>query len=304
MKFENKIEELLGSGKISEDQAKALRQSLDSGSGIREGKDFHKPFGILPLSLIVMAIGAAALFAFNSGGQQKPEIIQNVSQTLNQPGGVGEMNKSITVGLSILIILLPAIIWFAASYNGLVNREENVLTAWAQVESNYQRRGDLIPALVQTINAFVEHEGSTLRDITKLRQNADALRAEGAKANDLTKGAAGKLDDENYMKSISEAQKTVSDNMKNLMIQVEAYPNLRSSDQFLELQGQIEGTENRINVARMAFNENVNSYNSALRRVPGSLLAGLGNFHRKAYFQADEGMNKAVKMNFNNMSQH
>lgn len=303
MKFENKIEELLVSGKITPEQAQALRRSLQNGVSIESGQGFHRAMPIVPMAIGLIGIVLVLFFVGMSGSSQQTETIQNVAQTYNQPGGVGEMNKSMTTSLSILLLALPAIIWFIASYNGLVNKEENVLSAWAQVESNYQRRSDLIPALVKTVNAYVEHEGSTMRDITKLRQQAAALQGEGTKANELSKGAVGKLNDENYMKSLSAAQQKVGDNLKSLMVQVEAYPNLRASDQFLELQGQVEGTENRINVARMAFNENVNIFNRTIRRVPGSLLAGLGNFHRKAYFQSDEGTNKAAKMDFSSKAQ-
>ncbi len=297
MKFENKIEELLGTGKINPEQAAALRRSLQGGGASVEmnyhrGLSFGGMFGIAVIAIFAVIIIGAAM------SPQSPQDVQNVAQTLNQPGGLGEMNKSMTTGLSILLLALPAIIWFSASYNGLVSKEENVLAAWAQVESNYQRRLDLIPNLVKTVKAYAEHEGSTFANIAKLREHVDSVQAESNKAAQLSQGSVGKLDDENYLKSLANAQQKVGENLKSLMVEVEAYPNLRASDQFLELQGQIEGTENRINVARMAFNESVNDFNGAIRRMPGSLVSGLGNFHRKAYFKSDEGADKAVKVEF------
>lgn len=296
MKFENKIEELLGTGKINPEQAAALRRSLQGGGASVE-MNYHRglPGGMFGIAFAVII---AVIIVGGAMSPQSPQEVQNVAQTLNQPGGLGEMNKSMTTGLSILLLALPAIIWFTASYNGLVSKEENVLAAWAQVESNYQRRLDLIPNLVKTVKAYAEHEGSTLANIAKLREHVDAVQAESSKAAQLSQGSVGKLDDEAYLKSLANAQQKVGENLKNLMVEVEAYPNLRASDQFLELQGQIEGTENRINVARMAFNESVNDFNGAIRRMPGSLVSGLGNFHRKAYFKSDEGADKAVKVEF------
>ncbi len=296
MKFDNKIEELLGSGKITSEQAQALRNSLGNTATMQAQCHPQAPIGIIVAGFCALILGLLVWNTMSAPAQ--PQIIQNVAHSYNQPGGVGEMNKSMTTIVSILLLGLPAIIWFVASYNGLVNREERVLASWAQVESNYQRRTDLIPNLVKSVKAYAEHEGSTFANIAKLREQADLLQSTSEKTRELSQGSLGKLEDEVYMKSLSSAQQKVGEHLKTIMMTVEAYPNLRSSDQFLELQGQIEGTENRINVARMAFNESVGDFNAAIRRMPGSLLAGLGNFHRKAYFKSDEGADKAVKIEF------
>ena len=177
------------------------------------------------------------------------------------------------------------------------------MSSWAQVESNYQRRADLIPNLVKTVKAFAEHEGDTLGDIAKLRSQMDGVEEENTKIKTMAEGAALHLDDDAYMANLAQAQQKLTGRVKGLMVAVEAYPNLRSSDQFLELQAELEGTENRINVARMTFNEKVGEFNASIRRMPGSLVAGFGDFQRKAYFKADEGAAKVVPVDFDSNKQ-
>ncbi|QQG37395.1 MAG: LemA family protein [Micavibrio aeruginosavorus] len=211
------------------------------------------------------------------------------------------MNKSLSSVISIALISLPLIgslIWFALCYNGLVNKEEDVLASWAQVESNYQRRADLIPNLVSSVKTYIEHENQTMTDIARLRSQADTVTQENAKAQEIGKDAVAHLNDEAYMTSLAKAQQNLGGQVRNLMLAVESYPALRSSDQFMQLQAQLEGTENRINVARMAFNEAVGTFNSSIRRMPGSLIAGMGNFQRKAYFKADEEAAAAPRVSF------
>ena len=307
MKFENKIDSMLAQGKLNDEQANVLRASL-SGAGTATyaaATGFHNPLPFGKIIFPLAVVGVIALLVVASGGQDT-QTIQVVSETINQSGKVGEMSKPATSVLSILLFSLPVIaslIWFITSYNGLVSKEEDVLSSWAQVESNYQRRADLIPNLVKTVKAFAEHEGDTLGDIAKLRSQMDGVEEENTKIKTMAEGAALHLDDDAYMANLAQAQQKLTGRVKGLMVAVEAYPNLRSSDQFLELQAELEGTENRINVARMTFNEKVGEFNASIRRMPGSLVAGFGDFQRKAYFKADEGAAKVVPVDFDSNKQ-
>jgi len=211
-----------------------------------------------------------------------------------------------TTGMSLFIILLPIIlsgIGFVWLYNDLVKKEEDVLASWSQVESNYQRRADLIPNLVSTVKTFMEHESTLLNEVTAGRATdlsdvtGDLAEAQ-EKAAALTADSKDNLDNEKYMQDLAFAQKTVGQNVSRLFGIAENYPQLRSADNFLALQDQLEGTENRINVARMMFNDSVRDFNSAIRKMPGALVASMGHFKRKAYFDADEGADKSVGVDF------
>ncbi|MBL8636954.1 MAG: LemA family protein [Alphaproteobacteria bacterium] len=307
MKFETKIAAMQANGKLTQEQASTLKASLGLTDSVpTTSPRYHAEIPVKPL-----LVGAALLFFFalfwflSEGGTPKEQIIQNVSETLNQSGKVGEMNTSFSSFISTLLIGLPvlgSLLWFAFGYNALVEKEEDVLSAWAQVESNYQRRADLIPNLVKTVKSFTEHEGKTLTDITRLRSQIEAVQNESLKLKEMSSNTALHLEDEAYMASLAKAQQELGENIKGLMLVVESYPNLRSSDQYLELQAQLEGTENRINVARMAFNEKVGEYNASIRKLPESLIASAGDFQRKAYFKADEGSRTAPSVNLDTTS--
>lgn len=311
MKFDKKINDLLAKGKISADEAGLLKRSLQENIVRAQEIKFHTQFSYKYMAVAVIGnviLGALWLILTSDPATSHAVAetaasgtIQNVSDILNQSGKVGEMNKSLSSVISIILISLPvlgSLAWFAFSYNGLVNKEEDVLASWAQVESNYQRRADLIPNLVNTVKAYTEHESETLTDVARLRSQLDNVAQENAKVKEISKDAAAHLEDENYMTSLAQAQQNLSGHVRGLMLTLEAYPNLKASDQYMELQAQLEGTENRINVARMAFNEKVGEFNSAIRRMPSSLIAGMGNFQRKAYFKSDEGADKATQVNF------
>ena len=169
------------------------------------------------------------------------------------------------------------------------------MESWAQVEAAYQRRADLIPALIDTVARYVKHEQNTLTSVVEARNDAaEAIAGRLLKAQQqsskLAQVQSGKVPtDEMQVKDLAEAQGEVGDIARRLLAVAESYPQLRASDQFLELQAQFEGTENRILAARNRFNEAVEIYNAAIRKLPGSLVASLGNFQRKAYFRADSG---------------
>lgn len=311
MKFDKKIEDLLAKGKISDEEAGLLRKSLRDNVVQAKEIQFHSQFSYKYMAVALASnviLGACwMIFTSDPGAAQiitdaaQPDTIQNVSDILNQSGKVGEMNKSLSSLVSIALISLPilgSLIWFALSYNGLVTKEEDVLASWAQVESNYQRRADLIPNLVNTVKGYTEHENETLTDVARLRSQVDQVAQENAKVEEMGKDAVAHLNDDAYMTTLAHAQQNLGGQVRSLMLTVEAYPSLKASDQFMELQAQLEGTENRINVARMAFNENVGTFNSSIRRMPASMVAGMGNFQRKAYFKADEGAEKSTTVKF------
>lgn len=197
--------------------------------------------------------------------------------------------------LVLAIVIVAGLLW---SYNRLISKEEAVDSSWAQLESNYQRRHDLIPSLVATVSRYLEHERETLQGIVEGRgQQADAnvsrvlqaVDSAGTSAEEATANAVNRApEDEETLRRIARAQAQLTAQSRHLMAVVENYPQLHSSDQFLTLQAQIEGAENRINVARMRYNDAVEAYNSAIRRIPGNLWASLGQLQRKAYFEADE----------------
>ncbi len=293
---QDRIGRMEAEGVLTPSQAEMLRDSL-AGSG--EGAGARPGRRRLPAWLtwgLPAALGLGLVVALGLGGGE-PAAIQDVTQSLNQPGGHGEMNRTFsTLAAVALLIVVPLLIW-TFLHNSLVAKEEKVFEAWAQTESNFQRRADLIPALVETVSRYLRHESETLTAVTRGRAEAseklsevrDALiRAQKGAAEILRDKGAGVIEDEALLRRLYEAQAAVGRGMGGLFAVAEAYPELRSSDQFLELQAQLEGTENRINVARMRFNDAVRGYNATMRMLPWNLVAGLGNFQRKAYFRSDE----------------
>ena len=212
---------------------------------------------------------------------------------------------NISAALLVVVPLVAIIGIFVVLHNGLVSKEEAVMGSWAQVESNYQRRTDLIPNLVKTVQSFVEHERAVLSDVTENRSAGTAvekaigdLLASRDEAENLAQGAEGKLGDEAYMKALAVAQQQVGSRMSYLFGLVENYPQLRSSDNFLALQDQLEGTENRIAVERQRFNEAARNYNTYIRQFPRVIIANMTGFQQKAYFSAAEGADSAPQVSF------
>jgi len=217
------------------------------------------------------------------------------------------MNSTLSTLLAVAVFLILPLLGGVFLYNNLVNKEEQVFSTWAQVESNYQRRADLIPNLVKTVSAYLEHERSTLQEVTEARrgdgeaierliQELQQAHTEIQQATDTS--TAPDLADPAFLQSFDRAQNRLGRLVGRLLVTVEDYPNLRASDQMLALQAQLEGTENRINVARLGFNQSVEAFNRSIRVIPGSLMASLGNFKRKAYFKADNGASEAVQVDF------
>lgn len=191
------------------------------------------------------------------------------------------MKKWIWIGVGVIVV-----IFFYATYNGFVNKEEGVKTAWSNVETQYQRRADLIPNLVNTVKGYASHETQTLNEVTEARARATSINLS---ADDLTP---------QRLAEFQQAQAQVRSALGRLIAVSESYPDLKANQNFLELQAQLEGTENRIAVARKDFNETVRNYNVAVRRFPANLVAKLFGFEQKPNFSASEGAETAPQVQF------
>ncbi len=194
------------------------------------------------------------------------------------------MKKLGTLGFVGILLLFA--MYGCNSYNGLVEKDNNVDKLWANVQTQYQRRADLIGNLVKTVQGAADFEKSTLTDVINARAAATQIKLD---ASDLTP--------ENMAK-YQAAQDQLSGSLSRLLVAVEQYPNLKANQNFLELQAQLEGTENRISVARNDFNEGVGVYNLAVRSFPMNLLAGIFGFKEKAFFEASEAAQNAPDVNF------
>lgn len=196
------------------------------------------------------------------------------------------MKKSVIVILVVVLLVIVVIASITKSYNKIVTMEESVSSQWAQVENVYQRRADLIPNLVNTVKGYAEHERETFEAVINARAKATSMTIDPTKL------------DANSIQQFQNAQTELSSALGRLMVVVEQYPELKANQNFLELQSQLEGTENRITVERMKFNETAQSFNTYIRRFPQNILAGLFNFDKKAYFEAQKGAEKAPEVQF------
>ncbi len=196
------------------------------------------------------------------------------------------MKKGIVTIVVLAVIALGLFSWGKNAYNSLVKGEEGVEAAWAQVENVYQRRADLIPNLVATVKGYAEHESSTLQAVIEARAKATQTKIDPANlsAEEIAKFQA--------------AQGELSQALGRLLVTVEQYPDLKANQNFLELQAQLEGTENRITVERQKFNETAQAYNTQVRTFPQNIIASLFDFEKKGYFKAAEGAETAPKVEF------
>lgn len=191
------------------------------------------------------------------------------------------MKKWIWIGVVAVVA-----IFFYVTYNGFVNKEEGVNAAWSNVETQYQRRSDLIPNLVNTVKGYAAHESQTLASVTEARARATSINL-----------SAGELTPER-LAQYQQAQADVRSALGRLIAVAESYPDLKANQNFIELQSQLEGTENRIVVARKDFNDAARKYNVAVRRFPSNLVAALFGFDQKPYFEAAEGTETAPQVEF------
>lgn len=196
------------------------------------------------------------------------------------------MKKGLITIIIIAVTVLGGFFWVKGAYNNMVVEDENVQSAWAQVENVYQRRADLIPNLVATVKGYAEHESATLENVVAAR----------AKATQMT------IDPENLSEEaiarFNEAQGELSTALGRLLLIQENYPDLKANQQFSELQAQLEGTENRIATERMKFNEAAKAYNTMIRKFPDNILASIFGFEKKGYFEAQAGAETAPKVEF------
>ncbi len=195
------------------------------------------------------------------------------------------MKKNKGLIITIVVIVLVAL-WGILSYNGLVEMDENVSNQWANVETQYQRRSDLIPNLVNTVKGYAKHESQTLEAVMAARSQATQVKIDPSNCTPQQLAA--------YQK----AQGDVTTALGKLLAITENYPDLKANQNFLELQSQLEGTENRINVARKDFNDSAKKYNTSLRRFPRNIIASMFGFEKRNYFEAEAGAEKAPKVEF------
>ncbi|KAA6348560.1 hypothetical protein EZS27_003970 [termite gut metagenome] len=193
------------------------------------------------------------------------------------------MKKGILIFLALLVVLA---LWYTTGYNALVSIEESVSKQWANVESQYQRRADLIPNLVATVKGYASHENETLEGVVSAR----------AKATQVTVDAESLTPEK--LQEYQAAQGELSAALGRLLMITENYPDLKANQNFLELQAQLEGTENRIQVERSRYNEITGSFNTIIRRFPKNIIAALSGFERKPYFETEEGTQKAPNVAF------
>ncbi|MEA1985938.1 MAG: LemA family protein [Candidatus Marinimicrobia bacterium] len=191
-------------------------------------------------------------------------------------------------GWIILGIVVVIALYFGKAYNGMVQREEVVKEKWSQVENVYQRRLDLIPNLVNTVKGYATHEKETFTEVTEAR----------AKAGGVLQMSDEMLNNPAQFQKFQQAQSSLGSALQRLMVVVEKYPDLKANQNFLALQNQLEGTENRIAVERKRFNEVARDYNIYIKRFPKVMLARMFGFGEKAYFQSTEGAEVAPKVEF------
>lgn len=193
-------------------------------------------------------------------------------------------------GVLLALIVLAAIIiipFFLSRYNAMVQADETVGQAWADVENNYQRRLDLIPNLVETVKGVADFERETYTAVSEARAKAGQVRI-----------GADMLEDPSALQRFQEVQGEVSSALSRLLVTIERYPELKANQNFLELQSQLEGTENRIAVSRRRFNETAREFNTLIRVIPNNLIASVAGFGPKAYFEATEGAREAPRVEF------
>lgn len=195
--------------------------------------------------------------------------------------------KKVSAWIIVLAVIVLAILWGIRTYNKMVSAEEEISKAWGNVENVYQRRADLVPNLVSTVKGAADYEKSTLEAVISARAEATSTKID---PTNIT---------EENMATFQKAQNNLSSALNKLLVVVERYPELKANQNFLELQAQLEGTENRIAVERNKFNESVKPFNAMTRKFPANIIANIGGFEKKAYFEASEGSETVPKVELN-----
>ena len=196
------------------------------------------------------------------------------------------MKKTWIILAAIALIVLIVYSSLSGSYNSMVIARETVTSQWSQVENVYQRRSDLIPNLVSTVKGYADFEQETLTKVVEARAKATSVNINPEKL------------DAQSLQNFQQAQSGLSSALGRLMVVVEKYPELKANQGFLDLQAQLEGTENRITVERMKFNQTAQDYNTLIQKFPKNIFAGMFGFEKKAYFEAEKGAEKAPEVKF------
>ncbi len=196
------------------------------------------------------------------------------------------MKKKFIPIIIVAAIVVILVAWGVSVYNGLVTKDENCSNQWSKVESQYQRRMDLIPNLVNTVKGYASHEEATLLKVIEARNQASQVKVD---AENMT---------QEQLNNFQQSQENLSSAIRGLNIVVEKYPDLKANQNFLELQSQLEGTENRIAVERQRYSDVVNDFNKSVRRFPNSMFASIFGFDKKPYFEAQSGAENAPKVEF------
>ena len=194
--------------------------------------------------------------------------------------------KKTSTWVIVLAVAAVLFFWVKGAYNNMITLDEEVQTAWSQVQNVYQRRADLIPNLVNTVKGYAQHESATLEGVVNARSKATQITVD---PENLTPESLAKF---------QKAQGELSSALGKLLSITENYPELKANENFLQLQAQLEGTENRITVERQKFNETARGYNTTIRKFPNNILAGMFGFEKKAYFEAEEGAERAPEVKF------
>jgi LemA protein len=194
------------------------------------------------------------------------------------------MSKTKIALIAMGAIFLIIILWTCNGYNGLVSSDQGLQKVWGNVETNYQRRTDLYNSIIKTIEGSANFEKSTLKEVLEARSKATQIKVD--------------INDPASLEAYQKVQSNLQGSFSRLMAVAESYPDLKTTQQFKGFQEQIEGTENRINIARRDYNEAIEKYNLNVKRFPGNILAGIFGFGSKPYYKADEGTEKAPEINF------
>ena len=196
------------------------------------------------------------------------------------------MKKGFITGVVVIAVVVAAFVWVKNVYNRMVVSDESVQASWSQVENVYQRRADLIPNLVATVKGYAAHESETLESVVAARAKATQVTVDPA---NLTPEA---------LEQFNAAQGELSSALGRLLLIQENYPDLKANQNFMELQAQLEGTENRIATERMKYNEAAQAFNTGIRRFPDNIVASIFGFEKKGYFEAQAGVETAPKVEF------
>lgn len=194
--------------------------------------------------------------------------------------------KGLITIIIVVVVVLAIYAWIKGSYNGMVQRQEGVEAQWAQVENVYQRRADLIPNLVLTVKGYASHEANTLKEVIEARAKATSVTIDPSNISP------------EQLAQFQEVQDNLSGALSRLLVNMERYPELKANENFMALQSQLEGTENRITVERQKFNEAARNYNQYIRMFPRNIIAGMFDFEKVGYFKAQAGADTAPKVEF------